>query len=163
VIRAGGGWQDAVLIGLALRPGADLDALASTARALAPSAERLRETEEQGAAFARMVAGVTARSLPAEPLPIAIARAVLPLGLPAEDAIALAVQAFATNLVQIGIRAIPLGQTEGQAILSRLLPTIGAVAARAAQAEDDDLGAASLAADLHSIRHETQEVRLWKT
>uniref|UniRef100_UPI00296E387A urease accessory protein UreF n=1 Tax=Xinfangfangia pollutisoli TaxID=2865960 RepID=UPI00296E387A len=48
VLRHGAGWQDAVLLALTLREGADPAALADLARALAPSSERLRETEEQG-------------------------------------------------------------------------------------------------------------------
>ena len=52
ILAYGAGWNDAVLLACALR-GESLAELADLARALAGSAERLRETEEQGAAFAR--------------------------------------------------------------------------------------------------------------
>uniref|UniRef100_UPI00296FFCE7 urease accessory UreF family protein n=1 Tax=Xinfangfangia pollutisoli TaxID=2865960 RepID=UPI00296FFCE7 len=70
---------------------------------------------------------------------------------------------FASNLVSVATRAVPLGQTEAQAVLARLHPLCQALAERAAQAGEADLGAAALAADLAAMRHETLDVRLWKT
>lgn len=163
VLRHGAGWQDAVLLSLALRAHADHGALADLARALAPSAERLAETGEQGAAFARTVAALTGGAQPPAPLPVALGRAAAPLGLPPAEVIALALQSFAGNLVAVATRAVPLGQTEAQGVLAGLAPLIAELAARAAVAEEEDLGAAALAADLAAMAHETAEVRLWKT
>lgn len=161
VLRFGAGWQDAVILSQALR--GDHDALDDLARALAPSVERLRESAEQGAAFARTVAGMTGRALPARLSPVAVGEAAAGLDLPARDVIALYLQGFATNLVTIAIRHVPLGQTEGQAVLARLLPVIGDLANRAAEAGLDDLGGCALAGDLAALRHETQEVRIFRT
>lgn len=163
VLRHGAGWQDAVLLALTLREGADPAALADLARALAPSSERLRETEEQGAALARTVAALTGRALPPAPLPVALGQAAQPLGLPPAQVIALFLHSFASNLVSVATRAVPLGQTEAQAVLARLHPLCQALAERAALAGEADLGAAALAADLAAMRHETLDVRLWKT
>ncbi|WP_370223028.1 urease accessory UreF family protein [Pararhodobacter marinus] len=60
ILLHGAGWQDAVLLAQGLRAGTDLDALDALARALAPSAERLKETLDQGAALSRTIAGMDA-------------------------------------------------------------------------------------------------------
>ncbi|WP_127103984.1 urease accessory protein UreF [Pararhodobacter zhoushanensis] len=163
ILLYGAGWQDAVLLAHALRPGTDLDALDVLARALAPSAERLRETLDQGTALARTVAGITGRNLPARALPIALGEAAQALSLPPATVIALFLQGFAGNLTTIAVRHVPLGQTAGQAVLANLAPVLGSLAASAATATLDDLGGAALAADLAAFEHETQDVRIFRT
>lgn len=163
VLEHGAGWQDAVLLSLALRPDADHPALADLARALAPSAERLAETLDQGTAFARTVSALTGRRIAAAPLPVALGAAASVLALPPDDIIAQAVHAFAANLCTVATRAIPLGQTEGQAVLAAQHGRITALATRAVTATEDDLGNAALAADLWALRHETLDVRIYRT
>lgn len=163
IMRHGAGWQDAVLLAQGLREGADLDALDAIAAALQPCSERLLESTEQGAAFARSVAHVTARPLPPRALPLAVAEAAAPLGLPHAQVIALHLQAFAGNLVTIATRHVPLGQSEGQAVLADLGPLIADLAARAALAGPQDFGNSCLAADLAAMRHETRDIRLFRT
>lgn len=165
ILRHGAGWQDAVLLAVGLRDGADLDALDALARALAPSAERLRETLDQGQAFARTVGTLTGQTLPPRPLPVALAEAVgrAALALPPALVIALYLQAFTGNLTTIAVRHVPLGQTEGQSVLARLAPLLTALAARAAGATLDDLGGAALAAELAAFEHETQDIRIFRT
>ena len=165
ILRHGAGWQDAVLLAVGLRDGADLDALDALARALAPSAERLRETLDQGQAFSRTVSALTGQTLPPRPLPVALAEAVgrAALALPPALVIALYLQAFTGNLTTIAVRHVPLGQTEGQSVLARLAPLLTALAARAAGATLDDLGGAALAAELAAFEHETQDIRIFRT
>lgn len=163
VLRHGAGWQDAVLLAQGLRPGADFAALDALAVALQPSAERLQESTEQGAAFARTVAAITGRDLPPRCLPVAVAEAAAPLGLPVAEVLALFLQGFATNLVTIATRHIPLGQSQGQATLAALLPLIAKLAGCAALAGSEDFGNSCLAADLAAMRHETKETRLFRT
>lgn len=163
VLRHGAGWQDAVLLARGLRPGADFAALDALAVALQPSAERLQESAEQGAAFARTVGAITGRDLPPRCLPVAVAEAAAPLGLPVAEVLALYLQGFATNLVTIAIRHIPLGQSQGQAALAALLPLIAELSDRAALAGPEDFGNSCLAADLAAMRHETRETRLFRT
>jgi len=162
VLRFGAGWQDAVLLAEGLR-GGNLDALVDLARALAPGAERLAETERQGAALARAVAALSGRALSPRPLAVALAEASRPLDLPPEEVIALALQSFAGNLATIAVRLVPLGQTDGQRVLASLAPLIADLAARAARSTLADLGGAALAADLDSLSHETLQPRLWQT
>ncbi len=161
ILRYGAGWQDAVLLSQALE--GDCEALDDLARALAPCAERLQEGLEQGAAFARTVHGLTGRALPPRMLPVAVGEAAAPLDLPKADVIALYLQGFAGNLVTIGIRHVPLGQTEGQAVLSSLAALIHDLAGRAACAPLDTLGTCALAGDLAALQHEGMDVRIFRT
>jgi len=161
ILRFGAGWQDAVLLARALD--GDRGALDDLARALAPCAERLQESLDQGTALARTVSGITGQALPPRMLPVAVGEAASALDLPQEDVSALYLHGFAGNLVTVAIRHVPLGQTEGQAVLARLTPLIRDLAARASRASLDDLGTCALAGDLAALQHETQEVRIFRT
>ncbi|MES2844066.1 MAG: urease accessory UreF family protein [Pseudomonadota bacterium] len=163
VLKFGAGRQDAVLLALSLRGGADHDALSALARALQPSAERLSETVEQGAAFARAVSALTGRDLPARPLPVAVGQAASTLDLPPAQVLALYLHAFASNLVSAAVRFVPLGQDAGQAVLSALHPVVDGLARDLVDATPDDLQSAALGADLAAMRHETLDVRIFKT
>lgn len=163
VLRHGAGRQDAILLASALREGADHGALAAYAVALAASAERLSESSEQGAALARAVGAVTGREIAAAPLPVAFGQAAAGLGLPAEQVIGLYLHAFASNLVSAAVRFVPLGQNEGQRVLAGLHGVIEAVAAEAAGLGVEDITSGAFAADLAAMRHETMDVRIFKT
>jgi urease accessory protein len=81
----------------------------------------------------------------------------------ATSALAAYLHAFAANLVSAAVRAIPLGQTDGQRVLSAVESAI-AKAAMAAQSRTlEDAGAAALALDALSFRHETQYSRLFRS
>ncbi len=97
------------------------------------------------------------------PLPVALGQAAAPLGLPVWQVIALALQGFASNLVSVATRAVPLGQTRAQGVLAALAPLIETLAEAAETATEDDLSNAAFAADLAAMQHETLDVRLWKT
>lgn len=163
VLRFGAGKQDAILLSAALENGADWDALAALCIALQPSAERLREVAEQGAAFAHTVAALTHTVVPERPLPVAVGAAAAGLGLQKHEVIALYLHAFASNLVSAAVRFVPLGQNDGQAALSRLHPLIAQLAEEAALLSVDDISSAALGADLAAMRHEVMDVRIFKT
>lgn len=163
VLRHGTGWQDAVLLSLALRRDADRDALAALSRALQSSSGRLAESTDQGAAFARTVAAMTGRDLPPRPLPVAVGEAAEGLGLPPETVIACYLHAVAANLTSVATRFVPLGQTEAQAMLAALHPLITDIACGAVAAEADDITTASLAADLAAMAQETLDVRIYRS
>ena len=61
----------------------------------------------------------------------------------------------------VDMRAVPLGQTDGVAVLAALEPLILTTAARAAVSSLDDLGACALMSDIAAMRHETLSVRLF--
>lgn len=162
VLRHGAGQADAVLLACALR-GQDPATLDAVARAMAGTKERLNETVEQGAAFARTVAALTGRDLAPRALPVAVGEAAVTLDLEAGDVVAIYLHAFAANLVACATRFAPLGQTEGQALLAGLHPVIHKVAAEAVMAEVDGIGTAAFGAELAAMWHEEQDVRIFKT
>ena len=162
VLRHGAGQADAVLLACTLR-GQDPATLVAVARAMAGTKERLIETVDQGTAFARTVTALTGRSLPPRALPVAVGEAAAALDLPADDVVAVYLHAFVANLVACATRFAPLGQTEGQAMLAGLHPVIHAVAEAAATAEVEAIGTAAFAAELAAMRHEEQDVRIFKT
>jgi urease accessory protein len=162
ILRHGSGQADAVFLACVLR-GEDAAAVDGIARAMAGSKERLSETLEQGAAFARTVSALTGRNLPPRALPVAVGEAALGLSLPAAEVVGVYLHAFAANLVACATRFAPLGQTEGQAMLAALHPVISSLADWAVTAGLDDIGTAGIAAEIASMRHEEMDVRIFKT
>jgi len=162
VLRHGSGWQDAVILAHALQPNTDFTALADYARALAPSRERLIETMDQGAAFAH---GVTALGISCDPapLPVAVGKAVQTLALPHAQVIALYLHAVAANLVSVAVRFVPLGQSDGQRCLAGLHALILSLADAAVNAKLSGITTAAVGADLAAMRHETMDVRIYRT
>jgi urease accessory protein len=71
--------------------------------------------------------------------------------------------AFVANVVSAGVRAIPIGQTDGQRTIAALAPLVEAIAASSLHASLDDLGGAAFRADIASMKHETQYTRLFRS
>jgi urease accessory protein len=65
--------------------------------------------------------------------------------------------------VSAGVRAIPIGQTDGQRIIAALGEIVAEVALAAKGASLDDLGGAALRADIASMKHESQYTRLFRS
>ena len=163
VLDYGAGRTDAILLAHALRAGADHAGLAALSRALAPTAERLQETEELGAALTRATDALCGTDSAPLPFAVALGRAAQGLPLPAPQVIALALQAFASGLVSAAVRFVPLGQTEGQAVLAALHPLILRLAAETAEAPLSSIGTAAIRADIASARHESLHTRIFRT
>lgn len=164
ILSHGSGWQDAVLLNAGLEADSHrFEELGTVARALQPGSARLTETSDQGRAFAQTVSALAGTAQPSRPLPLAVAAAARPLALPRADVIALYLHGFASNLVTIAVRAVPLGQTEGQKLLASLHPRILSLAEQASTSTLEDLGSAAFASDLASMTHETLQPRLFRT
>jgi urease accessory protein len=67
------------------------------------------------------------------------------------------------NLTLAGIKLVPLGQTQGQQLLQRLIGQIPAALTRALDLADADIGASSPALAIASSLHETQYTRLFRS
>ena len=72
-------------------------------------------------------------------------------------------QSFANNLISVAVRAVPLGQSEGQGILYRLIPWIEQLANETIKASLDQIGGHAFLADHMAIKHETMETRIYRT
>jgi urease accessory protein len=163
-LRHGAGRNDAILLAHAHR-GEDVTALA---RATATSLERRTEALAQGEAFLRAIrawpeAAAATAHLPPTDTPHAIAFGTAARDLPLAPVLVAYLQAFAQMLVSAAVRLVPLGQSDGLAVLAALEPAVAEVAAEAATATLDDLGSACLMLDLASMNHETQYTRLFRT
>jgi urease accessory protein len=162
IIRHGAGRNDAILLAAGYQ-GEGLESLDAQARALAPSAERLIETTQQGAAFVRVVNDVWGHDLPDLTLPVAFGAACAAQGLPLEDAAQMFLHAFVSALVSAAIRAVPLGQTDGQRVISALAPLCQQTVETALTQTPDDIGSACFLADIASMQHETLYSRMFQT
>lgn len=170
LIAHGSAWNDAVLLNESwrrARDGGDLVELADLAEAMAGSLERHRETVLQGAAFlaaARAWPSPVFDRLAAETAyPVAVGAAAGAHDIAAREATAAFLHAFASNQVQAAIRLGVTGQADGVGVVAALEPAIGEIADRAASSTLDDLGSATMIADIMSMRHETQHSRLFRT
>ncbi|MBD2034606.1 urease accessory protein UreF [Leptolyngbya sp. FACHB-321] len=70
---------------------------------------------------------------------------------------------WASNLVNVGVKLIPLGQTTGQQLLLQLQPAIEDAVEAVLLLQDDDLGSCSWGLALASMAHETQYSRLFRS
>jgi len=163
VIRRGSGRSDAVLLCAAMAPAADIGRLSDRAAALSSSAERWRETIEQGTAFVTAHGAVTGMELPPLPLPVAVGRAAANLSLSRVRVAALYLQNFTSNLVSAAVRFVPLGQYTGQKVLARMQDDILAVANEAPSLAPEAITSSVPGADLSAVLHETRTVRIFKT
>lgn len=159
ILQFGTGHVDAILLCRSMA-GEDLR---DTARALAASKERLHESEAQGRAFVETVNGITGSKAQHAPLPVAVGVAARGLTLAPQEVASLYLHAFSSNLVSVGVRFIPLGQTDGQKALAALHPVILDVATQAATETLSELASAAFGADIAAMQHETQDVRIFKT
>ena len=100
-----------------------------------------------------------------EPLayPTAYACAVHAWKLDARDAVHAYLFAWIENQALAAVKAVPLGQTDGQRMLLGLGPAVEAAAQRAFQLRDDDLGYFAPGLALLSSRHETQYSRIFRS
>ena len=68
---------------------------------------------------------------------------------------------IASTMVQNAVRAIPLGQMEGQIILHNIIERLFSVYEKIKDLDEEYLGASMIGIELAQIRHESQESRLF--
>lgn len=180
ILAHGDGRVDAMLfvaIWRAVTAGEDAGLLehAERAAAMRGSAELALESLQQGEAFLatvlatwpnrdlrRLTDGMRAAGIaPAYVSAVALTAAVA--AVPLSAALTACLHAFAANLVSAGLRLIPLGQTDGQRITAWLEPVVADAVRDALTRPFEDLGTATPAVDLHSMRHETLHMRLFRS
>lgn len=72
-------------------------------------------------------------------------------------------QSWATNLINSGVKLIPLGQTAGQQSLMALYPLIEATATAIINLPDEQLESSGWGLSLASMQHETLYTRLFRS
>jgi urease accessory protein len=175
LIEIGSAWNDAVLFAKAYRATVEGDpqkliGIAELAAALSPSAERHLESIAQGRAFLDAVLASwpchAARSLldaDGATYSVAVAAVAADHRIALASALPAYLNAFTANLVSVGVRLIPIGQTAGLKILAFLHPLIAITASRAEDSTLEDLGSAAILSDIASMRHEEQYSRVFRT
>lgn len=178
VLRRGTGAVDGALFAAGWQAASEadwpaFDAVAERAAAWRGTSEMALESRQQGGSFLSITRTAwphaaldeVHRRLDGElALPVAVALAAAVHGIALEPALAGYLHAFTANLISAALRAVPLGQTDGQIALAALEASVNE-ATRAAIAIDslDEVGTATPLLDWCSLRHETQYTRLFRS
>ena len=179
VLRYGAGRLDGMLLLAAHRAatGSDTEGLrevAALSSAMRGSAELALESIAQGAAFLKAV-GAGWPHLTASPVlrvlaqatglsyPVAVGATAAVAGITETPTLQAYLTAFCGNLVSAALRLAPIGQSDGVAAIASLEPMISHQVERLRAALFETLGAASLTVDWCSMKHETQETRLFRS
>ncbi len=129
------------------------------------TAELRAETLQMGYSLAILLQSLGLELIEDEEIsfPLAYAHAVRCWGLDAREALVAYLWAWIENQVMAALKAVPLGQTDGQKILLALGARLEALAARAAALADDELANFAPRLALLSSLHETQYSRLFRS
>ena len=181
ILRAGSGRNDAILMAnaykavyphatkdgdLASGRNSQIEVINELAFALSPGAERAQESCELGINFTRVLKQVYELDIGLSPplaYPVAAGLAARNLGCELRLSLSFFLQSFVGNLISVAVRAVPVGQSDGQIILVRLMPDTAALADEAATTTLSDVGGYAILADHASILHETLETRIYRT
>jgi urease accessory protein len=136
------------------------------------TAELRAETLQMGYSLTRLLADMIEENtfkikylydIPEITFPTAYTAAAAHWQIEREDALVAYLWSWLENQVMAAVKAVPLGQTNGQKILLRLGGQLPATAARIATVSDDALGNFTPGLALLSSRHETQYSRLFRS
>lgn len=132
-----------------------------------------RELREEERTRARAVVSLLDRLFPEDThahrdallcTPLAgLARAAVLLDMPSEGTQTAHAWGWLENTVLVGVKHIPLGQSDGQRLLMQLWPELHAAITAAHTVDDDDIGCSLPAASFASAAHETQYSRLYRS
>jgi urease accessory protein len=129
------------------------------------TAELRAETVQMGYSLNKLLPqlGIDAVA-PEEPaFPAAFAAAVDAWKIDPHEALQAYLWSWLENQVMAALKAVPLGQTDGQKLLLSLGERIAPLAARAAAMSDDELGNFAPGLAMLSSRHETQYSRIFRS
>lgn len=84
-------------------------------------------------------------------------------GIPLQQAMQGFLWSWCENQVAAAIKLVPLGQTSGQKILGKLIPTIDTAVHQALVMSDDDIGALAPGFGIVCAQHEVQYSRLFRS
>ena len=165
LLKQGSVWNDSVLLAATATSAERHQEIADLAEALAGTSERYLETMEQGAAFLKAASIWIEDSdhVLQSPLPVAVGLLVSANNIDPKTAIIAYLQAFVSNQVQAALRLMKLGQVNGVWVQKSLEPVILDTARRAAASTLDDLGSATILAEIASMNHEAMHSRIFRS
>jgi urease accessory protein len=143
----------------------DLKAWNETFLASRETAELRAETVQMGYSLNRLLKDLGLGEVPVEEpsFPAAYAFAASAWKIEPEAALQAYLWAWIENQVMAAIKAVPLGQTDGQRILMNLGNRLPSLVEKAVKMKDEDLGNFVPGLALLSSRHETQYSRLFRS
>ena len=129
------------------------------------SAELRAETVQMGYSLNRLFNDLGLGEVPVEEpsFPAAFAYAAVQWKIAPEAALQAYLWAWLENQVMAAVKAVPLGQTDGQRILLALGNRIEELVKKAMQMKDDEIGNYAPGLALLSAKHETQYSRLFRS
>ncbi|MFT4743332.1 MAG: urease accessory protein [Yoonia sp.] len=165
VLNYGSGRNDCILLRAAYGCGSDaaLEDVNQTALAVSASSERVFETQLQGTAFSQTTAAIWGGDGSALCYPVAVGYAAAHMQFNVDLTAALYLHAFASNLVSAAVRAVPLGQTDGQRVIAALIPMCDQIAKDTQTTTRDDLSSTAFLSDIAAMQHETLQPRIFRS
>lgn len=175
LVLIGDGQADLVFLAAAWDATQDREQLRSVhelALAFQPSMEIRLESTAQGSAFMRTMASAwpcAAIDMLADLAdgavcyPVAVGVAARGHGVGKEAAALAYAHAFVANLVSAAVRLIPLGQTDGQKIVSELHDAAATAAVTACATPLESVSSSCMLADIAAMQHEVQYTRLFRS
>jgi len=129
------------------------------------TAELRAETAQMGFSLNKLLPelGVERMEMEEVSFPVAFAHAAAAWGIAPQDALMAYLWAWIENQVMAAVKAVPLGQTDGQRMLLSLGKRIEETVGRASAIADDDLGNFAPGLPVLSSQHETQYSRLFRS
>ena len=141
--------------------------LADLCLALTPALERHGETTITGNAFAMAAqAWPAARGLQLPspcPYPIAVGAIAGASGIDLHATLLAWLTASVHGQVSVAVRLVPIGQTDGLAIMAAMEADIARAAELCQHADIDDIGSIAYAADVAQMNHETLSTRIFRS
>ena len=174
ILNYGAGWIDGLFCKLAMETH-DPISLLYHAWSLRGAGELGFESTQQGEAFIQTVQKVwpmkqlgnlkAAAQINGIEIsyPVAFGVAARAINAPKDQAISLFLMAFVHNLVSAAVRAVPLGQTDGQRAIAALEPEVIGITSTILAADETQIGATSIAHDIASMNHEIQRTRIFRS
>ena len=164
---SGNGRNDAIIFAHSWRAKPDeQDFLNRLSFALCASAERDKETRELGRNFHNIAARVYQIEVKGiKPIAYPVIAGIAARQLHCELSLSLVffLQSFVSNLISVVVRTVPIGQSEGQVILHRLMSWIYRLANECIHTSLDQIGSHAFMADHMAIQHEIMETRIYRT
>ena len=145
----------------------DLQELADLCLALTPAHERHAETTITGAAFVTAVKAwpnpVLAHLPQPCPYPIAVGAIAAGHAIDLGATLLAYLTAAVHSQVSVAVRLVPIGQSDGLAIMAGLEADIADLALLCQHAARADIGAVAYAADIAQMSHETLTTRIFRS
>ena len=160
ILKYGSGKNDIILIKYAYQ-GEEVNDLALS---LCPTKERKIESIEMGNAFRKVLEDSWNYKIQENTAyPVSVGKAAKYFKIPLNLTIISYLQSFASNLINVCIKHIPIGQKVGQDCIIQMYDLIREIENESKNLELDGLGGVCFNSDIYSIKHENLKTRIYKT